>query len=216
MRIGLQKLEKGLFPQALDSVNSAIKLLITGGEIESKKREIQFCVSYKVALKLLIEIKLLEKDQTNLIKIAFYTRILTTVPIMQKHRIICTRMAVAKNFDIGNYAVAATLIEIILPHNTPDKSALEVKLQKCLENSRKDNKLLPPFNCPVCNTQVSSGADKCSCGRKSKFCYQSFELITTTTYTWCAICNAVYLEKVLAVGEKCPYCATKMVDRAKD
>jgi len=76
---------------------------------------------------------------------------------------------------------------------------------------------MPPYSCPVCNSQVSSGADKCSsCGRKSKFCYQSFEIITTATRSWCPICHADYLEKVLGPTEKCTYCATRTVELLRE
>ncbi len=88
MKNALSKLEKGAFAAALDDINDAMRSLGTiGGEswasiyptdrpevslpdVDHRKREARLCVGYRLALKLLIEIKLLEKDAANKVKIA--------------------------------------------------------------------------------------------------------------------------------------------------
>lgn len=132
----------------------------------------RLCVAYKLALKLLIEIKLVEKDPAgDRGKLAVYAKLLSDARLLPKHRVICVRMAVNKNIEAGNYGVAARLLQTLLPLQLPDHASHETKLKKCEEEKLADGALPPPYTCPACSTSVSVGASVCpTCGRTPYFC----------------------------------------------
>jgi hypothetical protein len=72
-------------------------------------KEIKVCICYKLLVRLLLEIK---RSDGNLIRSALLTRILADVPAQTKHRIVCLRMAINKNFEAKNFRIAARLIKV--------------------------------------------------------------------------------------------------------
>lgn len=102
-----------------------------------------------------------------------YTKLLTDIPILPKHRLICMRMAVIKNMEAANYGVAGRLLQVLTKQNLPDQANLETRLRKCEEERFADSSLPAPYSCPTCGSSVSVGAASCnSCSRPTYYCFQ--------------------------------------------
>lgn len=129
-------------------------------------------VAYKLALKLLIEIKLLEKDPSgDKTRIAVFAKLLSDTRLLPKHRVICARMAINKNLDVNNFGVAGRLLQSLVPLQLPDQATTESRLKKCEEEKFQDSSLPAPYICPSCNSSVSVGASLCpTCNRTPYFC----------------------------------------------
>lgn len=149
-------------------------------------------VAYKLALKLLNEITLLEKDPApDTVKLActnrcihsivpltlgflpslVYAKLLAAARLLPKHRLVCARIAIDKSMETGNYGVAAHLLKPLLSLQLPDHASLASKLSKCEDEKLADKTLPPPYVCPACHTIVSPAAPVCpSCSRVPYFC----------------------------------------------
>lgn len=92
-----------------------IDLLASLANAQSKQKEAAVCATYKLALKLLISITKAQQNDPK--KKALLTANLAELLLQPKHRIICIRMAIKNNMEVGNYGVAARFIEMLLPLN---------------------------------------------------------------------------------------------------
>jgi DNA-directed RNA polymerase subunit RPC12/RpoP len=215
MKSALPKLEKGLFVQSLEEVDKALTLLVETSDPSKYQNEIKYCIAYKLALGLLIDVKKLEKESSSndlLAKIGIRTKYLADLPLEPKHRVVCMRMAINKNIDAGNYGIASRLLEvyiisnfivtrnkILIPKNLPDKSKLEEKLKICKQHYSADGNT-PAFICPSCSTEVAAGIVACSCGRKIKFCFKSFDLLSEPVYYSCSFCSSAFSTKIVSTS----------------
>ena len=117
LKNALPKLEKGLFSQSLEEVDKALLVLVESSEPSKYQSEIKYCIAYKLALGLLMDVKRLERESATpttelLAKIGIRTKYLADLPLDPKHRVVCMRMAINKNIDAGNYGIASRLLEV--------------------------------------------------------------------------------------------------------
>eukprot|EP01121_Diplochlamys_sp_Union-15-3_P018294 TRINITY_DN6635_c0_g1_i1.p1 TRINITY_DN6635_c0_g1~~TRINITY_DN6635_c0_g1_i1.p1 ORF type:complete len:772 (-),score=105.20 TRINITY_DN6635_c0_g1_i1:5-2161(-) len=191
MAFCLLKLEKNEVTASLEFVNDCIQLLNRSTEISPQiTKRVQFCVMYKMATILLIEIQNLvkEKNPANLTRVAFLSQILARLPLQPKHKIVCIRLAIKHNLEAENYGVAAAFIDILAKKNMTDKADLEKKLSLC-NDKNKQNKDIP-------------------LGKEDKICHKVWRIIPPDqVYFVCKICRAMYLENTVA----CLYCTTGKV-----
>eukprot|EP01117_Protostelium_nocturnum_P005853 TRINITY_DN2111_c0_g1_i2.p1 TRINITY_DN2111_c0_g1~~TRINITY_DN2111_c0_g1_i2.p1 ORF type:complete len:1328 (-),score=528.23 TRINITY_DN2111_c0_g1_i2:125-4108(-) len=150
MKNAFVKLESGSFADALKDVNQTLKYFVSISNPKEKQRESKICAIYKHALLILIA-KASTQDQ---IKVASLTRQLAEIALQPKHRLICIRMAIKCNMDVGNFGISARFLETLLPLNLVDKSKLEANLVQCNENGRSNAHC--PFDlCPTCQRQTN-------------------------------------------------------------
>eukprot|EP00026_Physarum_polycephalum_P002907 Phypoly_transcript_02916.p1 GENE.Phypoly_transcript_02916~~Phypoly_transcript_02916.p1 ORF type:complete len:851 (+),score=199.49 Phypoly_transcript_02916:105-2555(+) len=215
MRTAMGFLEKGNFTESLKEVDKSLSVMLETGDPQVVKGEANFCVAYKVALGILIAIRDLDakfaahpENAAELAKrLGFLSKILSDIPLKTNHRIVCVRMAISKNMHplAANYAVAARLVEALLLKGAPDREALQEKLKKCKENETDSS--LPTYTCPHCSQQCSSASLKCACGRPVRWCFKTYELITTKNFFQCSFCNAlVSTNTSVKAGDKCDFC----------
>jgi len=186
MRLGLTKLDRGLFPAALDDINQSLGELVASEETPTRRQEVRACCSYKRALKILIEIKLLEASK-NVNRIAQLASFLADVPIRPPHRVICMRFALQKNLQVANYGIAAKFIKILLQRDLPDQADLHEKLRECKDHD-------------FSNSTATMNNEKV------RFCHQSFVPLINCAIIHCPYCDALFSEKVKRANEICVFC----------
>jgi len=207
MRLALVKLEKGSFVPALDDVNEALRQIVPTLKAGYPSTAVRIISCYKLALNLLTEVKGLERNPANKPQVAFYTLLLASLPFFAKHRVICTRMSVSKNLDVGNNGIAARLLQTLLAHDLPDKAGLESKLERCNAAGLKDNTPPPSFQCPVCSKDVPGQLVDCPpCGHEPCFCFLSYQIITTPSIPCCLACSATFAASRATAGTTCAVC----------
>eukprot|EP01101_Sappina_pedata_P001764 TRINITY_DN1184_c0_g1_i1.p1 TRINITY_DN1184_c0_g1~~TRINITY_DN1184_c0_g1_i1.p1 ORF type:complete len:1402 (+),score=347.33 TRINITY_DN1184_c0_g1_i1:26-4231(+) len=128
--LAIHKLEGGLFPQALNAIEMAVLHFVSEKNNSKNRSEIRECVAYKTALRLLVEIKYLEKSG-NKERLAFLAHLLAETCISPKHRVTCLRYASQRNFDAQNYGLAAKFLKALIVRGLNDKIELQAKLQLC-------------------------------------------------------------------------------------
>eukprot|EP01102_Stenamoeba_stenopodia_P020867 TRINITY_DN8279_c0_g1_i1.p1 TRINITY_DN8279_c0_g1~~TRINITY_DN8279_c0_g1_i1.p1 ORF type:complete len:1023 (-),score=209.14 TRINITY_DN8279_c0_g1_i1:4-2994(-) len=204
----LTKLDQGQFSAALDDINQSISIFVSSPEPKSVQHLVRACLAYKLALKLLIEVKLQEKSK-NIQRLAQLARFLAEVPLQPHHRLICLRFAVNKNMETENWAYAAKYLKIILARkDLPDAHLLEQKLKKCNDNIAKKEAQGGAAATSTTTTTVDGEANK-------RFCYQSFQPFTRAAVVLvCPYCEALYSDKTKKPGEKCVYCNHGVLEKS--
>jgi len=167
--------------------------------------ESKFSGLYKLALQLLIA----RSSMQDPVQVAALTRSLAEIPLAKpKHRVICIRMAIKANADIGNFGIAAYFIGMLLPHNLMDHAKLENMMAHCrarnLENANSPNYL-----CPNCHVDNPGGLHDCSeCKAPLNIlCHKTLARITTPTLYRCDHCEAAFSVAVGQGETNCPVCS---------
>lgn len=176
-------LEQGKFMDGLSEVNEALYLFAQLPDPSTKKKEIQICRYYKVALKLLIS----KVNELNMDVVALWTRALAELPLLPKHRLVCVRMTIKANLEVGNFGVAAKFIQMILPLNLKDKAEQEAQLERCKQNELQDSGI--------------------SVNSQFLLCNHTLEVIKDSTYFQCQVCDAVFSAEIGQSG-KCTFCSS--------
>lgn len=266
-RQALSKLEKGNFAPALEDLQATIDAILgsyrllslllgptslfcslscdvaESGEMSEERRgDVRFCAQYKLALKLLVELRLLEKDSRNQGAVAQLAAQLAQVALPWKHRQVCLRMAINKNMEVGNYGVAACILRSMLSRELPDRGSLEAKLKKCEEMGLADaNPAL--LACPACEGRISPTDAQCpACSCPLFICFlvralprflllspsfppslppfraltapvQTFRIITDKQRSFCGFCEASFAADAVPASTVCPSCGYKKVER---
>lgn len=133
MKQCIAKLESGEFKESIQEVDHCISTLLSmhSPNPANIQNEINFCVGYKVALNLLIEINNLEqKVQSEYLngnsadtlkdyydRLSLLSKWLVDIPTQNSHRVICAKMAIHYNMISGNYGVAGHLLETLQKKN---------------------------------------------------------------------------------------------------
>ena len=115
-----------------------------------RRKEVKYCIFYKYAIRLLTTIKLLDHSE-DIQQVAFYCRLLASVPLKQVHRIAAIAIAADKNLLAKNYGVAADLLRVIKAKSLYNAENVEEVLAECASerflNSDGDISLLRPLCC---------------------------------------------------------------------
>ena len=83
-----------------------------------KRKEIKICVYYKLAIRIFVQLKLLDHSD-KIQEIAYMTRILASIPLQQVHRIPAIAVAADKNLLAENYGAAHKYLSVCFPFPSP-------------------------------------------------------------------------------------------------
>lgn len=185
-------LEKGRYSEAKKFVKEAVHALSKDTTQVLKKTNIVLCVRYRLLILLLAHVKKLETVGTFSSDIAPLTVMMSEIPdILPKHKIVCKNMAVKKNLDAKNYAVAAKYIKELLPMAPAQiKPDLESKLKTCEE------------------AQFANANSNLNGTAPLKFCWRTFQLIQATDQAMeCTYCDATFHPAAnVKPFHKCKFC----------
>lgn len=175
----------GNYSAGLEHAQAASKFLEPHSTVLVKENEV--CRAYQTALELLVEMKAAEESDDQVME-AILARFLGDLVIQPKHRLVLMRMAATKNFEVGNFGIAARFIRVsslffgekflyfyistkfisfnkmvqnLLKLGPADESSLDAKLQLCQEN-KFNNLNIPKYECPQCHKNVSPAPISCT------------------------------------------------------
>jgi len=187
MNSALQMFDIGFFSSALCHIEKAISHLVGGkAPAETVRKEVKFCVLYKFAIRLLMNIKLLDHSR-DFQHVAFLCRIFASVPLRQVHRIAAIAVAADKNLLARNYGAAASLLRVLQSKSLYDQQNVAEMLAEC-----ESEKLLNSVG------YISTERPKC--------CYSTFQSVLDERYLICNFCDALFMEEVKQPKEQCCYC----------
>eukprot|EP00007_Cunea_sp_BSH-02190019_P000941 CAMPEP_0174231428 /NCGR_PEP_ID=MMETSP0417-20130205/1951_1 /TAXON_ID=242541 /ORGANISM="Mayorella sp, Strain BSH-02190019" /LENGTH=1743 /DNA_ID=CAMNT_0015309311 /DNA_START=239 /DNA_END=5470 /DNA_ORIENTATION=- len=203
----LEKLEHGHFPTALDDAQHALRLLLKEAKEDSSaqdwvRRAVKLSVLYKLAVRILIEIKLIEQSR-DLTRLAYLSSALATLPLFPRHRLVCLRMAAAANLEAHNYGIAAPFLKTLLSLEVPDAAEIRSRLQLC--EDRKLSNEAPEVGVLLPQDLTTSPGCFLPC-----FCFQTFEHIDKVNLgSWlrCSYCAAIFSSAGAKQDDACSYCS---------
>merc|ERR1711974_314028 len=148
--------------------------------------EVKICVYYKLAIRLLTAIKLLDHSG-DIQEIAYLSRILASVPLRPVHRISAMAIAADKNLLAENYGAASKFLKAIKAKELYGSSNIDQVLAECEEKGYNNALYISPHR-PVC-------------------CYATFrEIPEQVEFLFCDYCDAVYRLEVKQPAEVCCFC----------
>lgn len=150
-------MQNGNYPLALQQVVGTLQGLSKISPVP--RREIVACASYLQALRILIRVRVLEAELTHCVpsspdairramEMALLTMFLAEMKnLLPRHAVAGKKMAVEKNFVVGNFGMAArwlrTLIQAAPP---PQKAVFSQRLQLCVQNKELNTHMPPTKN----------------------------------------------------------------------
>lgn len=178
-------MQTGNYPLALQQVVGTLQGLCKISPVP--RREIVACASYLQALKILIRVRVLEGELAQCapnspdairraLEMALLTMFLAEMKtLLPRHSVAGKKMAVEKNFVVGNFGMAArwlrTLVQAAPP---PQKALFAQRLELCVQNKELNTHMPPtkylcfstlsvivgtPLKCKQCQAYfASSGA----------------------------------------------------------
>ncbi|MDP2438122.1 MAG: hypothetical protein Q8P67_20460 [archaeon] len=183
-----KKLEQRQYPGAVEDITHAIRLFVPPS-VENNFL-IKFCAVYKLALRILIEMKLLHQssDKDRLLQLSVF---LADLPILSAHRVEYLEKAIQMCLEVSRLETARRLFKLL---QTMQPANIE-KLRKQLMQSR---------------SHTSPGADLEAVSLDSQstnICYQSLQpLPPQAPHLKCQICATCFSEKEKKHGELCAVC----------
>lgn len=173
-------MQSGNFTVALRQVNDTLRFL---SNLEPRRdREIVTCSNYILAQKILIRNTMLENEITRFpmggpevvqrqVECALLTMFLAELKhLLPRHRVAAMRVAVEKNFIVGNFGMCARWLRQLVEKAPPNqKMTIMNQLQTCLANAER-NAHMPPTN---------------------RLCFETLQIVTSP-YGKCDVCAAVY------------------------
>lgn len=188
-----QKLDAKQYPGALDDISHAIRLFVPPSP--ENNLMIKLCALYKLALKILIEMKLLHQstDKERVVQLAMF---LADIPILPLHRIPFLETAIQLCLESAKIETARRLFKLL---QTKQPANIE-QLRRRLIQSRSQ----PHQSELQMGDTGSADSSEVSC---FPICYQSLQLLPPgSTYLKCIICESCYSEKEKKLGEACAVC----------
>jgi hypothetical protein len=213
------------YAEALLAVNKKLRSLaesIAQADISSLSNlqpQLQYCVSYKLALSLLLRIQSERSQSTREAqqRCAELCNLLIQLKIRPKHRIDFCLIALELNVRAGNYGIAGKIADQLMVGKTQlsDSQLQAISAEKtvCQANENRDNALMP-CPCPKCGKMLPAGGISKRCGvckSTLKICYLSYALVVEEDASQCPVCNAVYRLESKGIGEKCGFCGLTKV-----
>jgi len=181
-------LDIGMFSSAMCHIEKAIYLLVSGKTAaEYKRKEVKICVYYKLALRLLTAIKLLDHSG-DIQEVAYLSRVLASIPLRPVHRISAMAVAADKNLIAENYGAASKFLLALKNKGLYEGSNIEEVLAQCEEKGFSNAVGYISPQRPMC-------------------CYSTFkEIAPEADYLFCSFCDAVFRLEVKQPAENCCFC----------
>eukprot|EP01094_Clydonella_sp_ATCC50884_P006285 TRINITY_DN1535_c0_g1_i3.p1 TRINITY_DN1535_c0_g1~~TRINITY_DN1535_c0_g1_i3.p1 ORF type:complete len:1394 (+),score=576.55 TRINITY_DN1535_c0_g1_i3:434-4615(+) len=195
----LELVEQGFWVPALEAIQRSIRSIVSSGDPSRKRKEIKIAVAYKLALRLAIEIELVEKSPLHAQSVARLLRLLSCVPVRSDHRVVFLEIAVEQNILNENYKSALQKLSVLRTRPEIKVEAVEEQMQACNDAGGGDS-------VPI---DESNGVNR----PRSRFCYETFVQIDVPPFTWCPVCDAVYSLEAMHAGDACTYCESSAVER---
>eukprot|EP00727_Mastigamoeba_balamuthi_P005713 m51a1_g1761 TSET complex, TTRAY1 subunit (1688) ;mRNA; f:268160-274360 len=208
--------EKRLYEQCLEAVARCIRAVAPAAAASDQAAvEMRMLVAYRVAVSLLRMIAALSSEQMNAAAVALLSKFLADVPLGPAHRVDCIRLAIDKNMEAANYGVAASLLQVLMPHPLPDSAELAAKFKTC-KSHKWANNALPMYTCPACQQPTSVANAACECGAPIRFCCLQFRLLEGPSMLHCPLCDSAFNvgTPTAVAGSKCPLCEAGTVEDA--
>jgi hypothetical protein len=223
---GMLLLERGAFVRSAQRIDKTLALLgEVAGEVESARdvrvAQIRVCAQYAQALKLLVLIRDTERSmrsvsdasetETLTARVAYLSLVLASIQLAKPaHRLVCVRMAVARNVSARNYGVVAThvqalrkLLVAMSTYGDAEQADVKAKMEQCrVEQFRNYGMALH------CGGLSELPSDKFA---PAKFCALTFvpldESLGFIEQVSCTLCDAHLKDDDGAlVGNVCPLC----------
>jgi hypothetical protein len=218
-------LERGAFVRSSQRVSAALDLLgepvgETSEAQETRLTQIRICAQYALALKLLVTIRDAERDMRSKdpatldaaqARVAYLSLVLSSVPLSKTaHRLVCVRMAVARNFSARNYGVVATHVQAlrkILMASSAFGDAEQADVKDKMERCRAEQ--FRNFGMELyCGGVTSLPSNKFS---PTKFCCETYEPLDDALgfieSVSCTVCDSHFKDDGGArVGKSCSLC----------
>lgn len=196
-------MQGGNFALALQQIVDTLRFLST--RTPRRERETRTCANYVLAQKILMRNAVVESElartmtgtpdaMRRLVECALLTMFLAEMKhILPRHRVAAMRLAVEKNFVVGNFGMCARwLRQLVEKAPVAQRGALANKLQMCMANGER-NTHMPPTN---------------------RLCYSSLQVVGVP-YGKCSVCDAVFHATLsgLTEGQTCDICFVGSIGR---
>jgi hypothetical protein len=207
MRTCFEHLSTRQYPLALESVNHSIRLLTQDGGADEHRLLVKFCAAYKLALKILIEMKLIHQS-SNKSRLAALAVALADAPIDPKHRVAHLATAIDTCTAGHDHTNAKRLIKLMLSLDNPpsaDKYRARLAELKRSTSSTFSSSAAPSSSS---NAPPASPISETALIVPTRYCFHSLEPIApTASCLSCDYCETNYSEREKKVGESCPVCS---------
>jgi len=175
---------------------------------------LRMCAVYKLAITILIQIKLFESAINHKHRGAFLLSVLALLPLLPLHRNICLRMAIRENITFRNYGIASLFASLLWPTCAQGECNNVMEVLSLCEKQEKRNYGIPsrsnPFVGPLLSPSLSSLSSMLT---KEGSCYVGRPLISFSSlkliegeYVCCEWCCAAFLNSERSVGDVCVVC----------
>jgi len=218
-------LERGAFVRSAQRVSAALALLGEASGEDAAARDvrtaqIRVCAQYAQALKLLVLIRDAERGMRSddasshelaAARVAYLSLVLSSIPLAKPaHRLVCVRMAVARNFSARNYGVVAahvqTLRKILVAtasFGDAEQADVKDKMEQCRAEQFRNLGMAQ-----YCGGLTELPSDKFA---PTKFCCETYapldEALGFIERVSCTVCDAHFKDADGAqVGKLCPLC----------
>lgn len=169
-------------------MNHAIRLFVPPSP--ENNLMIKFCALYKLALKILIEMKLLHQssDKDRLVQLAVF---LADIPLLAPHRIPFLESAIELCLEAAKVDTARRFFKLLQTRQVPHIEQLRKKLMQSRHQPHHHEEL----------DGVSHEAPP------GPICFQSLQIIQPgAPFLKCSVCETCYSEKEKKLGEPCAVC----------
>lgn len=202
----IKHLESGNIDEASAYVNSALSQI---NDVTFKKEAdklISWCV-YSQLISILCEMQRLESEKLfkQRALLARFASIIAFNGISNlEHKLICLRMGINRNMEIGNYHTAYELLNLMkkvedLPDE--DKKNIEIKMKICEEENLVES--YPPLG-------IDSDDQFTINGKPYNLCMQAMRLIRENSHLVCEYCEATFSDANRSKQSKCLYCFSNL------
>lgn len=149
LKDALNMMETNKFSESMQLCEEALRLMttnISAAAATTEKKNIVTACTYKLTCKVLIRVlqqgqPLSERDR------ALLSLFLTTLPLLPKHKFLCTKLAISHQMALGNFSTSSQLINDILADMPPKpRMFLNQKLQECQAAGGQDTSPLLPLS----------------------------------------------------------------------
>jgi hypothetical protein len=156
------------------------------------QRAVKLSVLYKLAVRILIEIKLIEQSR-DLARLAYLSSALATLPLFPRHRLVCLRIAATANLEAHNYGIAAPFLKALFSLEVPDAVTIKHRLQLC--EDRKLSNEVPEVGVLLPQALTTSAG----CFLPS-FCFQVGICFSWVVLVWKFLCAPLLNSRGLSRG----------------